>query len=77
MVCIKYNNLLYDNKDHVFIIINVFFYSLEWSNISDQSSPMSIGVNEAGLPICKVCGKVFKHQGSLVAHYQVCLFFNY
>lgn len=27
--------------------------------------------NEDGFPACSLCGKVFKHQGSLVAHYQV------
>ncbi|RXG55073.1 hypothetical protein Avbf_16154 [Armadillidium vulgare] len=60
-----------DRSSHDGSIASLDSFKDEWSNISDQSSPMSIGVNEAGLPICKVCGKVFKHQGSLVAHYQV------
>ncbi|XP_071518074.1 uncharacterized protein [Panulirus ornatus] len=43
---------------------------VEWSP-GDTQSPMSLNYNEGGYPVCKVCGKVFKHQGSLVAHYQV------
>ncbi|XP_053631011.1 protein abrupt isoform X2 [Cherax quadricarinatus] len=43
---------------------------VEWSP-GETQSPVAINFNEGGYPVCKVCGKVFKHQGSLVAHYQV------
>ncbi|CAL4121230.1 unnamed protein product [Meganyctiphanes norvegica] len=43
---------------------------MEWIP-GDGNSPLAVSYNECGLPICKICGKVFKHQGSLVAHYQV------
>ena len=59
-----------DRSSHDGSINSLDGYKDEW-NYTDQSSPMSISVNEAGLPICRQCGKVFKHQGSLVAHYQV------
>lgn len=43
---------------------------VEWSP-GDSQSTLGLNFNDGGYPLCKVCGKVFKHQGSLVAHYQV------
>ncbi|XP_050714340.1 broad-complex core protein isoforms 1/2/3/4/5-like isoform X2 [Eriocheir sinensis] len=41
--------------------------------MGESQAPLSLNLNysDGGFPVCKVCGKVFKHQGSLVAHYQV------
>lgn len=41
--------------------------------MGESPAPLSLNLNysDGGFPVCKVCGKVFKHQGSLVAHYQV------
>ncbi|KAK7065151.1 hypothetical protein SK128_014452 [Halocaridina rubra] len=44
--------------------------SIDWPS-GENSSPIPLNFNKGGFPVCKVCGKVFKHQGSLVAHYQV------
>lgn len=43
---------------------------LDWPP-GENTSPLPLNFNKGGYPVCKVCGKVFKHQGSLVAHYQV------
>lgn len=43
---------------------------VEWPP-GENSSLVPLNFNKGGFPVCKVCGKVFKHQGSLVAHYQV------
>lgn len=45
-------------------------FIVEWSP-GDSQSTLGLNFNDGGYPLCKVCGKVFKHQGSLVAHYQV------
>ncbi|XP_063873831.1 protein tramtrack, beta isoform-like isoform X3 [Scylla paramamosain] len=44
----------------------------DWG-MGESPAPLSLNLNysDGGFPVCKVCGKVFKHQGSLVAHYQV------
>ncbi|XP_066962667.1 broad-complex core protein isoforms 1/2/3/4/5-like isoform X2 [Macrobrachium rosenbergii] len=43
---------------------------VDWPS-GENLSPLPLNYNKGGYPVCKVCGKVFKHQGSLVAHYQV------
>ncbi|XP_068203338.1 sex determination protein fruitless-like [Palaemon carinicauda] len=46
------------------------FKEIDWPS-GENLSPLPLNYNKGGYPVCKVCGKVFKHQGSLVAHYQV------
>lgn len=50
----------------------MFALTGDWA-MGESPAPLSLSLNysDGGFPVCKVCGKVFKHQGSLVAHYQV------
>nr|XP_045584215.1 sex determination protein fruitless-like isoform X2 [Procambarus clarkii] len=64
------SDLEYGSNDGSLSMIENPKEAVEWS-LGEFQSPMALNYNEGGYPVCKVCGKVFKHQGSLVAHYQV------
>ncbi|KAK3866877.1 hypothetical protein Pcinc_027619 [Petrolisthes cinctipes] len=60
----------YSNSDYTSLTNTDASKDAEWPGIESHPA-MAVNYNEGGFPVCKVCGKVFKHQGSLVAHYQV------